>query len=67
MGASLLGWQLRTCQKGGDGVGKTQVGKGSKVMVVTEGNGLPIGLHVDSAQPHERTLAEVTLQTIRVP
>src|SRR5690606_13795879 len=54
-------------RKEGDGVGKTKVGKGSKVMVVTEGNGLPIGLHVDSAQPHESTLAEVTLQTIRVP
>lgn len=67
MGASLSGWQLRSCQKGGDGVGKTKVGKGSKVMVVTEGNGLPIGLHVDSAQPHESTLAETTLQTIRVP
>ncbi len=36
-------------------------------MVIAEGNGLPIGLHVDSAQPHEMTLAEVTLQTVRVP
>lgn len=36
-------------------------------MVVTDGHGLPIGLHVDSAQPHESTLAETTLQTIRVP
>ncbi len=36
-------------------------------MVVAESNGLPIGLHVDSAQPHEMTLAEVTLQTVRVP
>lgn len=35
-------------------------------MVATEGTGSPI-VHVDSAQPHERTLAEVTLQTIRVP
>lgn len=36
-------------------------------MVVADGNGLPIGLHVDSAQPHEITLAETTLNTIRVP
>jgi len=36
-------------------------------MVVTDGHGLPIGLHVASAQPHESTLAEVTLRTIRVP
>lgn len=43
------------------------MGKGSKVMVVVDGNGLPIGLQVDSAQPHEITLAEPTLQTISVP
>jgi transposase len=36
-------------------------------MVVTDGHGLSIGLHVDRAQPHESTLAETTLQTIRVP
>ncbi len=42
------------------------MGKGSKVMTVVNGNGLPIGLHVASAQPHELTLAEPTLQTISV-
>ncbi|GIV64737.1 MAG: transposase [Bellilinea sp.] len=36
-------------------------------MVVVDGTGVPIGLHVASAQPHERTLAEATLRTIRVP
>ena len=36
-------------------------------MAVVDGNGLPIGLHVASAQPHEVTLAEPTLRTIRVP
>jgi transposase len=36
-------------------------------MLVVEGNGLPIGLHVDSAAPHELKLAEATLGTIRVP
>lgn len=36
-------------------------------MVIADGNGLPIGLHVDSAQPHESCLAETTLATIRVP
>jgi IS5 family transposase len=43
------------------------VGKGSKVMVVVDSNGLPIGLHVDSAQRHELKLADATLATIRVP
>lgn len=36
-------------------------------MVVVDGAGLPIGWHVDSAQPHEITLAEPTLHTIAVP
>jgi transposase len=43
------------------------VGKGSKVMAVVDGSGLPIALHVDSAQPHELKLAELTLQTISAP
>jgi len=36
-------------------------------MAVVEGNGLPIGLYVASAQPHELKLAQATLETIRVP
>jgi IS5 family transposase len=36
-------------------------------MVVADGNGLPIGLHVASARPHEIHLADATLATIRVP
>ena len=36
-------------------------------MVVTDGQGLPIGLYVDSAQPHESQLAQATLATVRVP
>jgi transposase len=63
-----LFWMGALCPlKRGDGVGNTKVGKGSKVMAVVDGTGLPIGLHVDSAQPHEITLAEPTLQTISVP
>jgi transposase len=36
-------------------------------MVVADGHGLPIGLHVASARPHEIQLADATLATIRVP
>jgi transposase len=36
-------------------------------MVVADGHGLPIGLYVDSAHPHESQLADVTLATARVP
>ena len=48
-------------------MGVTKRGKGSKLMLVTEGQGLPIGGMVASAQPAELRLAEATLQTIRVP
>ncbi len=61
MGTSFPGRELCSGEKRGHGVGKTKVGKGSKVMAVVDGNELPIGLHVDSAQPHEITLAEPTL------
>jgi transposase len=36
-------------------------------MVVADGHGLPIGLHIDSARPHESQLADATLATVRVP
>jgi hypothetical protein len=36
-------------------------------MIVADGHGLSIGLHAASAQPHENTLAETTLATVRVP
>ena len=36
-------------------------------MLVTDGNGLPIGLVVASATPHEVSLAQETLQTVSVP
>ena len=64
---SVPRWQLRPGQKGGSGVGKTKIGKGSKVMVVADGQGLPIGWHVASARPHEHTLAVPTLATVNVP
>jgi transposase len=67
MDARLPRRQLRACQKGGSGVGNTKIGKSSKVMVVADGHGLPIGLYVDSAQPQESRLADATLATVRVP
>jgi transposase len=67
VGASVPRWQLRAGEKGGSGVGKTKIGKGAKVMVVADGHGLPIGLHVASARSHAHTLAESTWATIKVP
>ena len=53
--------------KRGKAVGVTTRGKGSTVMLVTEGHGLPIGGQVTSAQPAEIRLAAETLATVRVP
>jgi transposase len=36
-------------------------------MVVVDGQGIPLGIHVTSATPSEVTLVEATLKTIRVP
>ncbi|MGQ9774789.1 transposase [Chloroflexus sp.] len=67
MGISVAGRQRRSSTTGGDGGGNTTVGKGATVLVVDDGTGVPIGLHVASAQPHERTLVPPTVRTIRVP
>jgi len=53
--------------KGGEAVGVTKRGKGSKLMLVTEGQGLPIGGMVAGAQPAEMRLAEAPLRAVRVP
>jgi transposase len=36
-------------------------------MVVVDGQGVPLGIHVTSASPGEVTLIDPTLQTIRIP
>ena len=53
--------------KGGQAVGLTRKGKGTKWMVVTEGNGLPLAALLDSAQKAEIQLAEETLSLVWVP
>jgi len=54
-------------QKRGQYVGKTKRGKGTKWMVVADGEGIPLGNHPDSASPNEVTLLEKTLNNIAVP
>jgi transposase len=46
---------------GGACVGKTKRGKGSKIMVIADGQGLPVAVHVESATPHEVRLVQATL------
>jgi hypothetical protein len=67
MGRSLPGRQLRSGQKGGDAVGKTKRGKGTKWMVLGDGEGVPLGVRLESASPAEVTLADATLKEVRVP
>ncbi len=63
----LLGRQFCTSEKGGSAVGKTKRGKGTKWMVLVDGEGIPLGVRLESASPHEVTLAEATLAQVRVP
>ena len=58
---------VRLGKKRGDAFGKTKRGKGTKWMVVVDGEGIPLGIHLDSASPNEVTLIEKTLQKIAVP
>ncbi|MGB7553379.1 MAG: transposase [Candidatus Korobacteraceae bacterium] len=67
MGGDLSGRQLRPGEKGGSAVGKTKRGKGTKWMVLVDGQGLPLGVRLESASPAEVTLAEATLAEVRVP
>ena len=59
-------WQFRPSQKGGSKVGKTKRGKGTKWMVVVDGEGVPLGKQLYSASPNEVRLAEETLASVRV-
>jgi len=43
-------------------VGKTKRGKGTKVMAVADGSGLPVAISAGSATPHESKLVESTLK-----
>jgi len=42
-------------------VGKTKRGKGTKLMAVADGFGLPLAVYTESASPHEVKLVERTL------
>ena len=42
-------------------MGKTKRGKGTKIMGLSDAEGLPLAVHACSASPHEVTLVEPTL------
>lgn len=54
-------------QKRGEFVGRTKRGKGSKLMLLVDGSGLPLALDVASASPAEITLIEPLLDQAVTP
>lgn len=48
-------------------MGKTKRGKGTKLMAVADGAGLPLAISVGSASPHEVKLVEETLANRFIP
>jgi transposase len=54
-------WFVRRGKKRGFAVGKTKRGKGTKIMAITDGAGLPLAVHIESASPHEAKLVTKTI------
>jgi len=52
---------------GGDGVGKTKIGKGTKIMLISNNDIMPMSVHVDSANPHEIKLLNTVLEKQILP
>ncbi len=48
-------------------MGKTRKGKGTKLMVLVDGQGVPLGVHLSSASPAEHSLALKTLDAKLLP
>ena len=67
MGRGLRGRKLLSGKKRGAGVGKTKRGKGTKCVVLVDGQGIPLGSHTDSASPAEIRLLDKVLGDLRVP
>lgn len=65
MGRVLRRRDFRGGKKGGDRVGCTKRGKGSKLVVVVDGQGVPLACTVHSAGPSETKMIEPTLDTLK--
>lgn len=63
LGECFLDGTFAPAKRGGPAVGKTKKGKGSKMMVVVEADGLPVAITIDSATPHEVKLVKQTLDS----
>ena len=58
----LCGRDFCAGQKRGRLVGKTKRGKGTKIMGIADGHGLPLALRTESASPAEVKLVKATLE-----
>ncbi|HEY6264797.1 MAG TPA: IS5 family transposase [Candidatus Acidoferrum sp.] len=59
---SFIDASFSGAKKGALVFGPTKRGKGSKIMAIADGHGLPFAVHVASASPHETKLVETTLE-----
>src|SRR5262252_5771766 len=59
---SVCRCQLQLGEKRGFAVGPTRRGKGSKIMAISDGHGLPLAVYVASASPHKTKLVEPTIE-----
>jgi hypothetical protein len=64
---TFLDGSFAPAKRGGEQVGVTKKGKGTKWMLVVDGTGLPLGFHLESANVAEVKLAARTLAAISVP
>ena len=62
LGRSDGRWDVFTGQKGGSCVGKTKRGKGTKIMLLVDARGTPLGVDIASASPAEVQLIEPLLE-----
>jgi len=58
----FCGRDICSGQKRGRQVGKTKRGKGTKIMGIADGHGLPLALRTESASPAEVKLVKATLE-----
>jgi transposase len=56
-------WNIFLGKKGGECVGKTKRGKGTKIMLLVDATGLPLAANIHSASPNEVTLIEPLLKS----
>jgi transposase len=66
LGGGLCRRNFRGGKNWGAKVGKTRKGKGTKIMMVTDGEGMPLAGHIESASPAEVRLVEKTLAMVSV-